>query len=76
MLKRRGFDNIALTLFDNETHKLLSNFFDKENLNVHNINYRDKTRINIKYYGKQNNFELNILELIWIITSFKKLSIK
>ncbi|MCU9939431.1 PfkB family carbohydrate kinase [Mycoplasmopsis felis] len=59
MLKRRGFDNIALTLFDNETHKLLSNFFDKENLNVHNINYRDKTRINIKYYGKQNNFELN-----------------
>ncbi|UWV79168.1 hypothetical protein NW072_03635 [Mycoplasmopsis felis] len=46
-------------MFDNETHKLLSNFFDKENLNVHNINYRDKTRINIKYYGKQNNFELN-----------------
>ncbi|UWV85230.1 hypothetical protein NW066_00480 [Mycoplasmopsis felis] len=60
MLKKDiGFDNIALTLFDNETHKLLSNFFDKENLNVHNINYHDKTRINIKYYGKQNNFELN-----------------
>ncbi|BBU47802.1 PfkB family carbohydrate kinase [Mycoplasmopsis felis] len=59
MLKRHGFDNIALTLFDNETHKLLSNFFDKENLNVHNINYHDNTRINIKYYGKQNNFELN-----------------
>ncbi|WP_322910695.1 1-phosphofructokinase family hexose kinase [Mycoplasmopsis felis] len=59
MLKRHGFDNIALTLFDNETHKLLSNFFNKENLNVHNINYHDKTRINIKYYGKQNNFELN-----------------
>ncbi|MCU9937784.1 PfkB family carbohydrate kinase [Mycoplasmopsis felis] len=46
-------------MFDNETHKLLSNFFNKENLNVHNINYHDKTRINIKYYGKQNNFELN-----------------
>ncbi|MEI2461784.1 1-phosphofructokinase family hexose kinase [Mycoplasmopsis felis] len=59
MLKRHGFDNIALTLFDNETHKLLSNFFNKENLNVHNINYHDKTRINIKYYGKHNNFELN-----------------
>ncbi|WP_322935016.1 PfkB family carbohydrate kinase [Mycoplasmopsis felis] len=59
MLKRHGFDNIVLTLFDNETHKLLSNFFNKENLNVHNINYHDKTRINIKYYGKQNNFELN-----------------
>lgn len=59
ILKRHNFDNIAFSLFDLNTFNNFQEFFNKENLKIENINHPELTRINIKYYGNLNSFELN-----------------
>ncbi|WP_044286251.1 1-phosphofructokinase [Mycoplasmopsis canis] len=59
ILERHGFNNIALSVFDKNTLDSFKEIFEKENVKIQNIDHPDKTRINIKYYGAQNSFELN-----------------
>ncbi|MGZ9756848.1 1-phosphofructokinase [Mycoplasma sp. 4423] len=60
VLKRHGFDNKAITFFDSQTFDMFQkDTFSKEKLDVLNIATEQKTRINIKYYGKTTDFELN-----------------
>ncbi|WP_435129976.1 1-phosphofructokinase [Mycoplasma sp. 6243] len=60
VLKRHGFDNKAITFFDSQTFDMFQkDTFSKEKLDVLNIVTEQKTRINIKYYGKTTDFELN-----------------
>ncbi|AKF41516.1 1-phosphofructokinase [Mycoplasmopsis canis] len=59
ILERHGFNNIALSVFDKNTLDSFKEIFEKENVKIQNIDHPEKTRINIKYYGTQNSFELN-----------------
>ncbi|AMD81402.1 1-phosphofructokinase [Mycoplasmopsis canis PG 14] len=59
ILERHGFNNIALSVFDKNTLDSFKEIFEKENVKIQNIDHPEKTRINIKYYGAQNSFELN-----------------
>ncbi|WP_322962536.1 PfkB family carbohydrate kinase [Mycoplasmopsis cynos] len=59
VLKRHNFDNVGISLFDSNTFLTFTKLFNDEKVNIHNINASSKTRINIKYYGNKESFELN-----------------
>ncbi|WGI36903.1 1-phosphofructokinase [Mesomycoplasma lagogenitalium] len=59
ILNRHNFQTKAITFFDKNTLYTFSSFFNKENLNLINIETEKSTRINIKFYGDNTNFELN-----------------
>lgn len=59
VLKRHNFENKAITFFDETSFSQFKQLFQKENIDILNINCSKKTRVNVKFYGQDNNFELN-----------------
>lgn len=59
VLTRHGHNNLALSFFDNQSISLLKPIFEQEKLQLNNIESKTKTRINIKFFAENTNFELN-----------------
>ncbi|UWD33923.1 PfkB family carbohydrate kinase [Mesomycoplasma molare] len=59
ILNRHGIENTAISFYDNDTFKEFSGIFQDENLKITNIDHPKKTRLNIKFYGSNAEFELN-----------------
>ncbi|MGZ9413310.1 PfkB family carbohydrate kinase [Mycoplasma sp. 480] len=59
ILKRHDIDNTAISFFDADTYKEFKEIFNTENIKLINIDHPKKTRLNIKFYGKNTDFELN-----------------
>ncbi|MGL5640059.1 MAG: 1-phosphofructokinase [Mycoplasmoidaceae bacterium] len=59
ILKRHGYDNTAITFLGGLTGNLINDLLKKEKINVVNIPLEKDTRINVKYFDKNNHFEIN-----------------
>ncbi|MGL4616655.1 MAG: 1-phosphofructokinase [Mycoplasmoidaceae bacterium] len=59
ILKRHGYDNTAITFLGGLTGKLINDLLKKEKINVVNIPLEEDTRINVKYFDKNDHFEIN-----------------
>lgn len=59
ILKRIGFENEAITFLGKNTKHLFKELIKNENVSLFNIDVNEDTRINVKYFSKNNNFEIN-----------------
>ncbi|MBN3534781.1 1-phosphofructokinase [Mycoplasma procyoni] len=59
VLKRHDFSTKAISFFDKASLSSFEQLFEAENLYFINIEPQSKTRINIKFYGENTDFELN-----------------
>ncbi|MGL5591198.1 MAG: 1-phosphofructokinase [Mycoplasmoidaceae bacterium] len=59
ILKRHGYDNTAITFLGGLTGNLINDLLKKEKVNVVNIPLEEDTRINVKYFDKNDHFEIN-----------------
>lgn len=59
ILKRHKIANKAISFFNPNSLKLINLFLITEKINLINIPINQLTRINIKFFSKLNNFELN-----------------
>lgn len=82
VLKRIGFDSRVITFTGGKTKNFFYDLLKQENLEVINFEVEDNTRINVKYFGDNNSFEINgprtnisenrINELLAFISCFNK----
>ncbi|MGY6172565.1 1-phosphofructokinase [Candidatus Mycoplasma pogonae] len=59
VLTRLGFKNKAISFFDQATLNSIQHLIAQENLDFINIASQARTRINVKFYGTNTEFELN-----------------
>ncbi|UVD81532.1 PfkB family carbohydrate kinase [Mycoplasma iguanae] len=60
VLSRLGFQNQAITCFDQNSFNLVVPLLSQEkNVEIYNIATEQRTRINIKYYANNASFEIN-----------------
>lgn len=59
ILKRINFDNKAITFLGGNTKSLFLNLLEKENIELLNFESKNSTRINVKMFANNTNFEIN-----------------
>lgn len=59
VMQRLGFNNHAITFFDPGSLKIIEPILEKEKISIYNIASGRQTRINVKFYGEKQDFELN-----------------
>lgn len=82
VLKRIGFDSKAITFLGGDTKTLFLQLLEKEKIDVLSFDTQTDTRINIKFFSKENSFEINgkkpeistkqLKDLLTLVNQFNK----